>query len=575
VRRIYLLCCLVLFFGTEIVRGYGLLNNTGASNEDSLSVMVLSLDSLGNPIGADSFFVVIFKSNDNDVIFSDSGTTAMTGLDTVRAGAGITHYYYHRAVADIDGSGSVGQYAGVITAKHNTYGLLTSNRFSFQITGWELDEMGDSAGIAAMKSTGAIDSLAIIIDSLYAVLDTLQNHQAWVVTPSDVNINGDTLAVMGTNIEARWKRLAVSGANGSDGSFYVENTSGSGTIFKSAGSNGYGFYAVGNGTGAGAYFLGGLNGNGTVISSPGSIALSVSGASGVVFEGTAGSDITGNISGNLTGSVASVTGDVTINDNDMGVIADSMLSKDTSDISTGFAQMLKDTSAYQGNVAGMTISDIWEYGGGRTINGGYIDSNLTEQGGIAGGDKCLMIYTVDTSGVEDTLDGTFVTLQNSTGVVKAVMSTDASGKIEVVVPDGTWKVLASRHGYYFPDTAYTVEGNVTVAVYGFDVVIPPPAVPGICRIYGYLHDINNQPEKGAKISAYLPAGVSRAGNVIVSPFSVSTTSDSTGYFYMDLIPSDSLNPAGSKYEVTLSRHDGNILRQRVMVPAMTTWQLTW
>lgn len=213
-KKLYMaIVVFLLLFG--VVNATPLVNNSGTSSEDSLSIPIFSLDSLGNPTSADSFFVVIFKSGVDAVIFSDSGTTAMTGVDTVLAGAGITHYYYHRAVADMDGSGAVGQYAGVITAKHTTYGLLTPNKFTFQVTGWELDDMGDSTGIGAIASLNAIDSLANIIDSLYATLDSIQNHNNWLMTITDGSISD--------NLDSLFLRLVSDTTTGSYTSFIVRN----------------------------------------------------------------------------------------------------------------------------------------------------------------------------------------------------------------------------------------------------------------------------------------------------------------------------------------------------------------
>ena len=97
----------------------------------------------------------------------------------------------------------------------------------------------------------------------------------------------------------------------------------------------------------------------------------------------------------------------------------------------------------------------------------------------------------------------------------------------------------------------------------------------MCRVYGFLYNISGIPEPQALVTAQLPSGVVRFSSVIVSPFSVSTTTDSNGYFFFDLIPSDSLIPAGTPYEFTISRTDGTILRQRLTVPDTTQWRLTW
>lgn len=634
-----------------LMSGYGhaaaLLNNSGATSEDSLSVVVMSLDSLGNPTTADSFFVAVFKSGANLVVFSDSGTTAMTGLDTVTTGGGLTHYYYHRAVADIDGGGATGLYSGVITAKRNSGPLLTANRFSFQI----------------IK-----DDFSSILDSLYAIIDTLQNHANWTIVPADTNLNGDTLAVTGTNQVLRLRGLHVKGtsagdtavifqgnttgpgfvigggtsgnglevlggtvsghgmyvaaragnSNGiqtvgfgdGDGMAFVAgatgngiyavggSTSGDGARIIAQAGNGFGFRVEGQGSGSGISAVGGSSGSGieasgqggghgidatggatsghgayfnTTASVAGFKTLGGTGASGTQFVG--GSGIggygaefigSGGIFGRgliLFGGAANLTiEDTTYDGRKLGLMPDEWSATD----STGF----------QGQASGLTAATIWNYAT-KTITGGLIDSNLTEQGGIAGGNLSLLIYTIDTSGVDDTLDGVFVTIQNESGVVKSALLTNSSGMANEIVTSGNWKLLASSHGYAFPDTQVSVSTNDTVAVLGYDLVVPPPSSGSVCRVFGYLYDLNQQPQPGVKISAHLPSGVSRLGSTIVSPVSVATLSDSVGYFFLDLIPSDSLNPVGSVYEFTISRKDGTILRKRLAVPAQPTWQLSW
>jgi hypothetical protein len=102
-----------------------------------------------------------------------------------------------------------------------------------------------------------------------------------------------------------------------------------------------------------------------------------------------------------------------------------------------------------------------------------------------------------------------------------------------------------------------------------------PSSPSLCRVYGYVTASNRTPEADASVSAILPAGVVRSGNLVVSPVAISTRTDSLGYFCLDLIPSDLLTPNNSKYEFSITRPDGAILRQRVRIPNQSSWQLSW
>jgi hypothetical protein len=372
----------------------GILHNSGSSSEDSLSVMVLSLDSLGRPTPADSFFVLIVKSDANGFIFHDSGTAAMAGLDTVTL-AGQRYYYYHRAVADIDGSGATGIYSGIITAKKNTGSLLTPNRFSFQIADRELSDAFDSAGIAAVNSAKALDSLNKIIDSVR-------------IARQDIH------------------------------------------------------------------------------------------------------------------EIASHTAD----------------------------SVLTDSLHYQGSCSGTSGSGSGAYSFGVVA---YDSSN------------------------HQTIGGVNVAIRNlSQSALIAVAQSNNNGMATFNLDASSYLAIAEAPGYMFQtfDTLGVLGAGVDT-VFGNQFDPGSPASPSLCRVYGYIHDLNGSPAANATITAFIPSGAAKSGELIIAPGAISTVSDSLGYFALDLIPSDSLNPSHTKYEFTISRADGTILRQRVRVPAATAWRLDW
>lgn len=101
------------------------------TRRDSVAIWVVCLDSTGKPSTCDSFFVRVVNNSTNAVLFSDSGTTAMTGLDTIN---GLSEYYYHRQVSDIDGGGTDGEYILAVIAKKNAgSGWKTPNSRVFEI----------------------------------------------------------------------------------------------------------------------------------------------------------------------------------------------------------------------------------------------------------------------------------------------------------------------------------------------------------------------------------------------------------------------------------------------------------
>jgi hypothetical protein len=77
------------------------------------------------------------------------------------------------------------------------------------------------------------------------------------------------------------------------------------------------------------------------------------------------------------------------------------------------------------------------------------------------------------------------------------------------------------------------------------------------------------------VLARIVASPLRHGNLVVSPYQVASTSDSTGYWALDVFPSETLDPADTKYEFEIRLGSGAILRRTVAVPDSATWFLTW
>jgi len=462
VIRSLLLLLFAVLATTGISRSSGIVNNAGDGSEDSVVVSVVNWDSAGcAPIGADSFWVAVLKAETNDVVFKDSGTTTMVGLDTV-AIAGRTVYYFHRAVADIDGAGSTGLYDGEFIAKNSSLGLYSYARFSFQVVGWELDEMGDSAALAGRLCDSAVIKGAIV-DILLAVLDTLQNQDEWVSKfnpgSEEVFLSSNEFTEMADTIfgrdsglfdEGYWHKIAERADSG-----VVSEGPDSASVARWVWNTPYANHAA---------------------------------------DGTFGGNLDARVSGIGTGS------------------------------------------------------GMYSYS--------------------------LVAYN---PGLEQVITSVSIAIRNleQTSLV-AVGVTNTSGQVSFNLDAGKYLAVARAPGYLFEthDTV-TVSGEAADTVLGEQFDPGVPSGVNLCRVYGHLYDLSGNPQKGINVSATLPSGVARFDGLIVSPASVASTTDEEGYFYLDLIPSDLLNPSGVLYEFSISRSDGTILRQRVAVPDATSWCLSW
>lgn len=154
--------------------------------------------------------------------------------------------------------------------------------------------------------------------------------------------------------------------------------------------------------------------------------------------------------------------------------------------------------------------------------------------------------------------------------------TNSGGEVAFNLDSDTLILVATGTGYQFD-----AFDTITVAGTGVDTIFGEKFDPGtpyssqLCRVYGWIYRSNGLPEIGTTVTAQLPSGAVRSGMVIISPYAIVTETDSIGYFFLDLIPSDSLQPPETRYEVTVTRSDGAILRERLLVPVAPNWRIDW
>ena len=157
-----------------------------------------------------------------------------------------------------------------------------------------------------------------------------------------------------------------------------------------------------------------------------------------------------------------------------------------------------------------------------------------------------------------------------------LLTSDSQGRGFFALDNGTYCVRMYKPGWQFtvPETL-KVSGDEDTTFYAdaFDPGSPPQ--PSLCRVYGWIYDINNQPALGAKIEASIRSIPLRYQNIIISPYYKSTTTDDEGYWYLDLYPNSALNPSDTKYIFFIYSPSGTILRIETTVPNQASWELQW
>ena len=207
--------------------------------------------------------------------------------------------------------------------------------------------------------------------------------------------------------------------------------------------------------------------------------------------------------------------------------------------------------------------------------GKYLDVEISSIGSGSGAFSYqLVTYDSTTSQV---IPGTNLAVRNiNQSALIATGKSDLLGSETFNLDADSFIIVATSPGYIYQtfDTLIVTGAGIDT-VFGDQFDPGSPVLPALCRVYGYLYSVSAVPEKDAVVRAFLPAGVAQSGNLIISPFMVTTTSDSSGYFFLDLIRSDSLVPAATQYDLIIERSDGTIVHKRITVPDSTSWQLDW
>jgi hypothetical protein len=275
---------------------------------------------------------------------------------------------------------------------------------------------------------------------------------------------------------------------------------------------------------------------GGTISGHGLFVVAQGSGNGIYADGAGAGyyDIRSDISGNLTGSVGSVSDSVLVDISGNLAFADTIANR-----------VLEDSLHYKGSSAGSGLYS-----------------------------RQIVAYD---STIDQVIPGASVAVRNlEQSALLAQGHTDSRGHAQFNLNADTLLVVAFAPGYIFHSfDTINVSGPGIDTVFGSSFDPGEPALLDLCRLYGFLYDIGGTPERGAEITAWLPSGVTRTGGAIISPYKKLTATDSTGYFYLDLIPSTLLTSGNAKYEITITRADGTILRQRIIVPDLPGYQLTW
>lgn len=203
-----------------------------------------------------------------------------------------------------------------------------------------------------------------------------------------------------------------------------------------------------------------------------------------------------------------------------------------------------------------------------------------------GGSYTATIHAVDSAGTDSGVAGIPITVKNLTGSTNGFITTNSSGYAVFNLDSGSYDISAPLgYGYiWLRDTILVNAAALTDTLWGYNVVIGTPGAANLCRLYDNVHDLNGNPIQGVQVEATLVSSQNvrdSCSNVSLSGYRVTAVSDTSGYWYLDLIKTlciESTTGSSStiKYQIKATYPSGTeLVDKRYTVPDSTTHRMIW
>ncbi len=237
--------------------------------------------------------------------------------------------------------------------------------------------------------------------------------------------------------------------------------------------------------------------------------------------------------------------------------------------STMFGNVLGVVNVDTGSIARSVWDDDLVGQNSRTVD-------LSSCGSGSGAYACSLY--VFNSADSSALQGIRVRFLNaSQTATEAVGTSNSEGLVVASLDAAEYRVWAYKAGIEFASLPDSIEVNSPSAIdtiwgSGFDP--GEPVSPNLCRVFGWVFDLSGYGISGVTVMARLNKSSVRYDGSMISPFYRTASTDSTGYWYLDLIPSENLEPV-CEYEIVIYYESGRIARRRVEVPDQASWEMGW
>jgi hypothetical protein len=165
-------------------------------------------------------------------------------------------------------------------------------------------------------------------------------------------------------------------------------------------------------------------------------------------------------------------------------------------------------------------------------------------------------------------------LNQNQSATLGLLNSNPTGQATFALDNGIYKLRIYKSGWVFTvPESIIVSGNLSATFYAnaFNPGNPPSA--NLCRVYGWIRDLKGQPVASVTVEAKISTTPLRYQTVLISPYYRTTSTDSDGYWYLDLYPNSILTPSNTQYDFSIYIPYGTILKLKTAVPLQSSWEL--
>jgi hypothetical protein len=234
--------------------------------------------------------------------------------------------------------------------------------------------------------------------------------------------------------------------------------------------------------------------------------------------------------------------------------------------------------------AGYTVicNDVGDYFAQLTADADSLKDTLSAftQGlvGNGAGAYACTLFAFESSSHAAISGASLRVLNSGETATMAVGRTNTNGRVIFALDAAPYHLLPYLPGYTFgalPQSLAVTSAGAHDTLWANRFDPGSPVAASLCRVYGYVRSLGANGLDEVIVTARIAKSPLQFNGVVISPYEVTTSTDSSGYWYIDLIPNSNMQPNDTKYDFTFYYSSGTILRKQIVVPDSVSYWLRW